>query len=751
MATTAAANANPDGGAAGALQYPVTRQAATVNTYWGTKVPDPYSWLEQPDSAETAAWVEAQNKVSRAFLDECPDQAPLEQRLKEVYNYERFSCPWKKGKWVFFFRNSGLQNQSVLYKQRGLEGQEEVLLDPNALSEDGTASLRSYATDEKGELLAYGVSWSGSDWATIQVMDIEDGTLHKDKIEWVKFSSISWTHDSKGFFYARYPTPPEFRKKDGGADADADADADPDKKRGTEASSLKNHMVYYHRLGTPQSEDLLVCATPEAPEWMLSGHVSEDGNYLLVDISESCDTKNRFFYARLNDDKSYSAEVSQRMVKLIDRFEAQFSYVHNVGTKFYFRTNHAAGRYKVICIDVAGGAEAGLDASKWTDVVPEHESDVLDSAHAVAGDKLLVEFSRDVKAVLALYNLAGELLVPEFPLPGLGALSGLSARPSDTEFFFSFTSFLHPGVIFRVQLADLEAGQIPAPVVFRETKIEGFDPSQFETKQVFYESKDGTRIPMFIISKKGLELDGSNPTILYGYGGFNISLPPSFSVARVAWMQHFNGVYAVANLRGGGEYGESWYKQGVLLKKKNCFDDFISAAEYLVAQGYTRPDRLAINGGSNGGLLVNACVNQRPDLFGAVVGQVGVLDMLKFHTFTIGHAWTSDYGSAEQSKEMFEYLLSYSPVHTVPSDKPFPALLLCTSDHDDRVVPAHSYKYIATVHEKLRAHPQQTAPLLIRIETKAGHGAGLPLSKRIAEQADVFAFIAKVFGVKGQF
>lgn len=726
------------------LAYPATRRSNTVNVHWGTSVADPYDWLEQPDAPETEQWVQKQNGLTHGFLKGCADKAPLEARLKEVYNYERFSCPFRKGNWVFFFRNSGLQNQSVLYKQRGLDGAEEVLLDPNALAADGTASLRSYALSEDGTHLAYGVSWSGSDWATIQVRTVADNVVLEDKLEWVKFSSIAWTHDGKGFFYSRYPTPKEFAN-DASAEA-AESDPSESTKRGTETSAVRNHQLFYHRLGTAQSDDALVCAAPDYPEWMLNGQVSEDGKYLLITISESCDTKNRLYYAPLNEDGGYSAAVSERIVKLIDRFEAQFLYVFNQGSRFYFRSNHNAGRYKLLSLDLEA-PNAGQSES-WRDVLPEHAKDVLDSASVVDGDKVIVEFSRDVKSVLALYNLAGELLVPEFELPGMGSISGLTARHQDDSFFFSFTSFLHPGVIFRVQL---HKDAPPTTSVFRETQIAGFDPSQFETKQVFYPSKDGTLIPMFIISRRDLLLDGNNPTLLYGYGGFNIAVPPSFSVARVAWMQHFGGVYAMANIRGGGEYGESWYKQGVLLKKKNCFEDFIAAAEFLIEYKYTRPARLATMGGSNGGLLTSACLNQRPDLFGAVIAQVGVLDMLKFHRWTIGHAWTSDYGSAEQSKEMFEYLLSYSPVHTVPSDKPFPALLLCTSDHDDRVVPAHSYKYIAAVQSTVGAHPDQSAPLLIRIEVKAGHGAGIPLSKKIEEQADVFAFVARVMGVKGQF
>jgi prolyl oligopeptidase len=742
MASAAAAVAAPSVSVSPPLKYPETRRSDASHSYFGHVVADPYSWLEDPDAESTQAWVSAQNAVTRSFIDTCSARAPLEARLKEVYNFERVSCPFRKGdSRVFFFRNSGLQNQSVLYKKRHASDEaEEVLLDPNTLAEDGTAALGACAVSPDASMLAYGVSRSGSDWTTVSVMQVDDNSVLSDRVDWVKFSGLSWTHDSKGFFYSRYPQPAAFQ-------ATAEQEADPDFKRGTETESVTNHMVYYHRVGTNQSEDVLVHSTPSTPQWTLGAEVSEDGAYLLLTMSESCDTKNRLYIAPLNADKSFSPAVCAGIVPLIDRFEAEFEYVNNEGSLFWFKTNHQAGRYKVITIDIAK-ENAGTDTASWVTVIPEHAKDVLESVSIVNQRQLITVYSHDVKQIISLFDLEGNLLRDEFALPDVGSISGLSARKEDSNFFFSFSSFLYPGVIFSVDLAKPASEQL---TVFRETVLPGFDASLFTTRQVFYPSKDGTMIPMFIVHRKDLVLDGSNPTWQYGYGGFNISLPPAFSVARVVFMQHFNGVFACPNIRGGGEYGEAWYKAGVLHQKQNVFDDFIAAAEYLVKEKYTSPAKLAINGGSNGGLLVAACLNQRPDLFGAVIGQVGVLDMLRFHKWTIGYAWASDYGTSEQDVDMFHTLHRYSPVHNVRKDAAYPALLLCTSDHDDRVVPLHSYKYISEVQSVVSAHPEQAAPLLIRVEEKAGHGAGLPLAKRIAEQADTLSFMSLALNAKVTF
>jgi len=728
------------------LTYPVTKRSDAVDEYFGTRVPDPYQWLEDPDAAETQAWVTAQNAVTQTFLAQCPAKTPLEEKLKALYNYPRQGCPFRRGpSRVFFFHNSGLQNQSVLYKQRDMDADPEVLLDPNTLAEDGTAALGAYGISEDGQLLAYGVSRSGSDWSTISVMRVDDNSALADQVEWVKFSGVSWTHDHKGFFYSRYPQPAAFKEQ-------ADENID-NLKRGTETAAVKNHMVYYHRIGTPQSDDVLVHACPDNPDWTLSAEVSEDGLFLLLTMSDGCDTKNRVYITALNADFSFSSACVEpaKLVKLIDRFEAEFGYVNNEGTRFFFRTNHTADRYRLIALDIAAGAAVGLAPDQWSTIIPQHSKDVLETVAVVRGGANFITIvSRDVKEVLSLYSSSGDLLVAELPLPDVGAVSGLTARKQDSSFFYAFSSFLYPGTIYSCDLSEPDASKQSR--VFKEITLPGFDASLFTTKQVFYDSKDGTKIPMFIVHRKDLVKDGSSPCWQYGYGGFNISLPPSFSVARVLFMQAFNGVFAMPNIRGGGEYGEQWYKAGVLLKKRTCFEDFIAASEYLIREKYTSAGKLAINGGSNGGLLVCACLNERPDLFGCVVGQVGVLDMLKYHTFTIGHAWASDYGRSDHSKEMFEYLLGYSPVHTVRADgTPYPALLLTTADHDDRVVPLHSYKYINEVQHALGKNPRQTAPLLIRIEEKAGHGAGMPLVKKIVEQADVIAFMAKTLGVEGKF
>jgi len=735
-----------------AFSYPTTRRGSDVDEYFGTKVADPYRWLEAPDAPETAAWVSAQNAVTRGYLQNSPDRDALVKRLTEAYNFERFSCPWRKGAdWVFQFRNSGLQNQSVLYKQRGLDAEPEVLLDPNGLAADGTAALGSYGMTESGSLLAYGVARSGSDWNTISVRRVSDGADLDDKIEWVKFSGVSWTHDEKGFFYSRYPAPKEFQ-------ATAEQ-ADPDFKRGTETSSVRDHHVCYHRVGTPQSEDIVVHRVPVST-WNIGAEVTDDGRFVWITLSESCDTKNQVVLLPLNEDKSFSPALLERKVPLVSEFVAEHGYVTNEGNTFFVRTNRDAGRYKLIAMDVARGAGAegtgkdgAADPDTWRTVIAEHEKDVLQSVSAVAGDKLVAVHSHDVAEKLALYNQAGNLLQDNIPLPDVGSISGLTARKADSEFFYSFTGFLHPGIIQRVQLGGAAAagGVALSQTVFREIKVAGFDPSGFETTQVFVTVADGTRVPMFVVARRGLSRDGQAPCWLYGYGGFNISLPPSFSVARMLWLEHFGGVFALANIRGGGEMGESWYKAGVKLSKKNCFTDFCSAAEYLIEHKYTSAPKLCINGGSNGGLLVAACVNARPELFGAVVGAVGVLDMLKFDTWTIGHAWTSDYGSARDSEEMFQYLRSYSPVHNVRTDARYPAVLLTTSDHDDRVVPLHSYKFISELQSVAGQHPEQKAPLLIRVEEKAGHGAGLPLAKRIQEQADTLAFMSIALKAKSNF
>lgn len=574
--------------------YPPTPRGAAVDTYFGRAIADPYAHLEDPEAPETQRWVAEQNKVTQQFLAACTAKEPLEARLKEVhihahthtshnttislpfdahsfahhrpsiqsrcctcpvppimaltassctssfdslsshqvYNYERFSCPFRKGDWVFYFHNSGLQNQSVLFKQRGLNAKEEILIDPNTLAEDGTSALGTYDISEDGRMIAYGVNVSGSDWTTIRVRSIDTNEDLTDKIEWVKFSGIAWTHDSKGFFYSRYPQPTAF------ANATPEQEADPDFKRGTETASVKNHMVYYHRIGTPQSEDQLVFSRPDQPEWTIGAHVSEDGAYLLLTMSESCDTKNRLYVTKLGLGGSYDPSIMSSLIKLVDRFEATFEYVDNVDTLFYFRTNHSAGRYRLIAFDMMV-EDIGSKPEEWSTIIPEHEKDVLDSIAIVNQNQFIVTVARDVKQIISLYDRKGTLLVPEFVLPDIGSISSVTARKSDSSFFFSFSSFLYPGVIYSVNL--LESDLTKQSTIFRKIVLPGFDSNLFTTHQVFYPSKDGTKIPMFIVHKKDMRLDGSNPTWLYGYGGFNISLQPTFSVARIVFMQHFNG------------------------------------------------------------------------------------------------------------------------------------------------------------------------------------------------------------------
>lgn len=709
--------------------YPETPRIPVIEDYHGTQIIDNYRYLEDPDSSSTVEWVAKQNFITSRYLNSCPDRNQLKERLEQIYNYERYSCPFKRGNRYFFFKNDGLQNQSVLYKQDSLETKEvSVLLDPNLLTTDGTAALGSYAFSECGEYLAYGVSYSGSDWQTVSILTVQNKKLLTEILHWVKFSKIAWTHDSKGFFYSRYPKP-----------NDLDSD-DSEHKKGSETQGLLNHTLYYHRLGTDQNEDCVVYATPENPKWMLSADVSVDGEYLLISLNDSCEPVNRLFYKKLNGNKGYdnpnnNEQKDSGIVKLIDNFDHEYSYITNVNTKFWFKTNRDAPRYKVISIDFSNPA-----IENWKDIITHHSVDVLSYVEPVNETQLIVCYMHDVKEILQLYDLDGKLNQAEFPLPDLGSIAGLAARKQDSIFFYQFQSFLYPGTIYMV---DLVSGQTK---VFRETTIQGFNSSDYCTKQVKYASKDGTLIPMFIIHNKNLKLDGNNPTLLYGYGGFNISLTPSFSVSRIVFMQNLGGIYCVPNIRGGGEYGEEWHKAGQIHNKQNVFDDFIAAAEYLIQNQYTQPSKLAIHGGSNGGLLVCAVVNQRPELFGCVVGAVGVLDMLRFHKFTIGYAWTSDYGCADNPDE-FATLIKYSPVHNINPNITYPALLLTTADHDDRVSPLHSYKYISNLQYLVGKNEKQIAPLLIRIEVKAGHGASTPLSKRIAETADVYAFMAKTLNI----
>ncbi len=642
--------------------------------------------------------MEAQNKVTFDYLERIPERAAIKQRLTKLWNYERYGVPFKEGGRYFFTKNDGLQNQSVLYTMNALDATPTVLLDPNKLSADGTVALSGYAVSDDGRLMAYGISKAGSDWQEWKVRDVATAVDLPDEIKWVKFSGASWTMDGKGFFYSRYDEP-------------------------AKTNELKGvnyfHKLYYHRLGSPQAEDELVYHRPDQKEWGFGGAVTDDGKYLIISVWKGTDTRNRVFYKELE-------KLDTPVIELLNDFDASYDFIDNVGRLFYFRTDLNAPRGRIVAIDITKPTRAD-----WTEIVPQ-TNDRLQGASLI-NDQLVVSYLRDARSEVKVLARNGRF-DRQIQLPGLGTAGGFGGKRNDTETFYSFTSITTPGTIYRY---DLLTGQ---STVFRQPKAD-FDPAAYETKQVFYRSKDGTRVPMFITSRKGLKLNGKNPTYLYGYGGFDISLTPNFSVANLVWLE-MGGVYAMANLRGGGEYGEEWHQAGMKLKKQNVFDDFIAAAEWLIANKYACPKKLAIGGGSNGGLLVGACMTQRPDLFGAALPAVGVMDMLRFHRFTIGWAWTSDYGSADDP-EQFKALYAYSPLHNIHPGTKYPATLVTTADHDDRVVPAHSFKFAAT----LQAAQGGDQPVLIRIETRAGHGAGKPTTKIIEEAADRWSFLAEEFGM----
>ena len=685
------------------LQYPAARKSDVVDDYHGTRVPDPYRWLEDPDSPESRAWIEAENRLTAAYLAEIPARSTIRERLTKLWNYPKYGAPFRKGRRYFFFKNDGLQNQSVLYKQASLTADPETLLDPNLLSEDGTVALSTMAVSDDGRLLAYGTSASGSDWEEFRVRDVAQGRDLSDYLKWIKFSGASWTNDGAGFFYSRYPEPAD--------------------KALTDVNRFQR--LYYHRLGTDQAQDLLVYERPDQPDWGMNAEVTDDGRYAVMHVWLGTDRRNRVYYLDLKDAKR--PKVTGEVVRLLDDFDASYAFVGNDGPVFYFLTDLDAPRKRVIAIDTRHPERA-----RWREIIPQGP-DVLDGVQIIH-DTFVANSMHDASSRLRLFAHDGRF-VKDLPLPTLGSIGGISGERKDDEMFYAFTSFLYPTTIFRY---DFKSG---VTSVFKAPAID-FDPSGYETKQVFYTSKDGTRVPMFITHQKGLHLDGSNPTYLYGYGGFNISLTPSFSVSMLVWLQ-MGGVYAVPNLRGGGEYGEEWHQAGMHDRKQNVFDDFIAAAEYLIAQGYTSPSKLAIAGASNGGLLVGAAITQRPELFGAALPAVGVMDMLRFHKFTIGWAWVTDYGSADSAAQ-FPYLYKYSPLHNIRAGTRYPATLVTTADHDDRVVPGHSFKFTAAL-QAAQAGPQ---PVLIEIETKAGHGAGKPTSKLIEEQADRMAFLVKNLGLE---
>lgn len=701
------------------ISYPeVRRDESASDDFHGIKVSNPYQWLEDPDSEETKKFVDAQNVITNNVLKECPVLDKFKNRLQKLWDYPKYSCPFKRGSRYFYYYNSGLQNQNVLYVQDSLTAEAEVFLDPNSFCKDGLQSISGTAFTKDGEFCAYGVRTKGSDWVTVKFMKVSSKEQLPDILEKVKFSCLNWTHDHKGIFYNRY-------------------EKSESKQDGTETESNINQKLYYHFLGTEQSKDILVAEALDHPKWMIHADVSDDGHYIILTASEGCAPVNRLYICDL---KTIDYKITGLLpyVKIVDNFDAEYDYITNVGSVFTFKTNLNASRYKVITIDVNNPQE-----ENWKALVEEHAKDVLEWAACVNQDTLVLCYLRDVQNKLFLHQLGSGKQFKEFDLD-VGSIGGYDGQKDDTQMFFSFTSFLTPGTIYICDFSEEPVSQ----KVFRAINVEGFDASLFETKQVFYKSKDGTDIPMFIIHKKGLVLDGSHPTFLYGYGGFSISITPSFSVSRVIYMQNLGGVYAIANIRGGGEYGEDWHKAGCFGKKQNVFDDFIAGAEYLISNRYTTNEKIAIQGGSNGGLLVTACMNQRPDLFKCVVGHVSVTDMLKFHKYTIGHAWTTDFGCSDKEED-FKFLMKYSPLHTVVAreDSQYPSLLLFTADHDDRVVPLHSYKLIAEIQHVLGNDPKQKNPLLIKIDTESGHGGGKPTSKRIEESAQEYGFIAKMLGV----
>jgi prolyl oligopeptidase len=684
--------------AAERIPYPAARRADHVDTYHGVAVQDPYRWLEDLDSAETRAWVEAENKATFGYLEKLRSRAAIKERLTALWNYERYGVPYKEGGRYFFTRNDGLQNQAVLYTVPRLDQAPVVLLDPNTLSKDGTIALAGTAVSEDGKYLAYGVAEAGSDWNVWKVRSVETAQDLPDVLRWVKFSGASWTKDGTGFYYSRYAEP-------------------------VPGAELKNvnldQKIYFHKLGTKQAQDPLVYERKDQPEWLLSGTVTEDGRYLVIGVAQGKTVNTALFYKDL-------ATPGAPVVELLSKFDAQYGFVGNDGPVFWVQADKDAPRGRVFAIDTRKP-----EPKDWVEAIPESK-DALQGV-GVVGDRFFASYLKDARSVVRTFDLKGKPLA-EVELPGIGTVGGFGGKRKDTETFFYFTSYTAPTTIYRY---DVTAGKSS---VFRAPKV-AFDAASYETRQVFYRSKDGTDVPMFLTHKKGLSLDGQNPTLLYGYGGCNIPLTPAFSISNLAWLER-GGVYAVANLRGGGEYGESWHQAGTKQKKQNVFDDFIAAAEWLIAHKITSTPRLAIEGGSNGGLLIGAVLNQRPELFGAAIPAVGVMDMLRFHRFTIGWAWVSDYGSSDDATE-FAALRAYSPYHNLKKGACYPPTLVTTADHDDRVFPAHSFKYAAALQEAQGCEK----PVLIRIETRAGHGAGKPTAKIIEEAADVWAFLLRALGV----
>ncbi len=680
------------------VDYPKARRSEQIDDFHGTKVADPYRWMEDTSSSETTAWINAQNVLTDSFLQTIPEREPLKKRLTELWNYERFSSPSKVGNKFIYSKNDGLQNQSVLYIADSINDPGRVFFDPNKLTADGTAALNGSSFTDDGKLWAYGVAKSGSDRTEWRVMNVETGEHLPDTLAPNRQGGISWLNDNSGFYYSSYP---------------------PAEKGQELKTTTYFQKLYFHKLGTPQSEDYVVYERPDNKEYFVGGGVSEDGNWLVISVGKGTERMNMVYFKNLTMQKA-------PIIPLVTDRTNAYSFIGNDGPVFYFRTDKNAPRGKVVSVDVLARSHT------WNDLIPE-ATETLNGVQFV-NDQFVLNYMKDAYTKIKIYDTKGTH-VRDVDLPGIGSAGGFGGKRTDTETFYTYSSFNAPPTIYRY---DMKAGK---STMFRKANVR-FNADDIEVKQVFYASKDGTKVPMFIVHKKGIKLTGKNPTILYGYGGFNIPSTPGFSVARLPWLE-LGGVYAVACIRGGSEYGKEWWANGAKLKKQNVFDDFIAAGEWLIANKYTSTPKLAIQGGSNGGLLVGAVLNQRPDLFGAALPAVGVMDMVRFHKFTIGWAWTSDYGSPDNPEE-FKALYAYSPLHNIKMGAKYPATMVTTSDHDDRVFPAHSFKYAAALQDAQDGE----APILIRIETKAGHGAGKPTTKQIQEQADIYGFLVKSLGVK---
>jgi len=695
------------------IHYPETRKGDVVDEYHGVRVPDPYRWLEDLDSDETAAWVRAQNKVTSAFLATIPERERIESRLRELWNCEMHTTVFPMGGWYVYTKNDGLQNQDIVYVQRDWDDEPRILFDPNTGSAEGTSALENLAISPDGRYALLGISESGSDWQTFRIREIESGNDLPEVLEWIKFAPAAWSGDSRGFYYARFDAPEE----------------------GATYEQLNQGMkVYYHLLGSAQEEDRLVYARPDAPELGFTPTVTDDGRYLLIEANQGSNRKGNFYIIDLSEEEPEVAHLA-------GDFDAAYTFVGNRGSRFLFITDRDAPNGRLVEIDRGDPSEEA-----WRELITESDAILVEAK--ITGGRIVLSAISDVKSRITLHDLEGNH-VGDVELPTMGTVGpsgvhrslrwkgAIGAVPEGKEFFYSFTSFLYPTTVYRY---DLEAGEA-APLWVPEVD---FDISRFETEQVFYPSADGTMIPMFIVHRKGLERTGDHPVYIYAYGGFRISMTPYYKVSNLVWLE-MGGVYALANLRGGSEYGVEWHAAGSLENKQNGFDDYIAAAEYMIREGYTTAEKIAIHGASNGGLMTAACMNQRPDLFGGVIVDVGVLDMLRFHKWTIGWAWVSDYGSSDDPAQ-FPYLYEYSPLHNIRPGAEYPATLIITADHDDRVVPCHSFKYAAALQEA-QAGPE---PVLIRIETEAGHGGGMPTTKKIEEARDIWAFLLKVLGMSGE-